>query len=263
MFVYGPGGNGKTVFVNTIAGIVGSYATVAPMDTFMASIGDRHPTDLAMMRGARLVTASETEEGRAWAESRIKQMTGGEPIAARYMRQNFFTYRPRFKLLLIGNHKPVLKNVDEAVRRRFRLVPFVRKPANPDPRLADKLREEWPAILRWMIEGCLAWQRDGLGQPEAVKAASDEYFDQQDTFGAWAAERCVFAGHLQERPFALLGDYNAWAEKNGERPANRRRLREWLERQERITYKVVRGVDYVVGIGLRPPEGGFRGARDD
>jgi putative DNA primase/helicase len=140
MFVYGPGGNGKTVFVNTLAGILGSYGTVSPMDTFTEHYGDRHPTDLAMLRGARLVTASETEEGRAWAESRIKQLTGGEPITARFMRQDFFTFVPNFKLLIVGNHKPVLRNVDEAARRRFRIVPFTRKPANPDPRLADKLR---------------------------------------------------------------------------------------------------------------------------
>jgi P4 family phage/plasmid primase-like protien len=263
VFCYGPGGNGKSVFTNTIAGILGSYATVAPMDTFTAQVGDRHPTDLAGLRGARLATASETEEGRAWAESRIKQMTGGEPITARFMRQDFFTYVPNFKLLLIGNHKPVLRNVDEAARRRFRIVPFIRKPANPDPRLADKLRDEWSAILRWAIDGCLAWQREGLRVPQVVKSTSDQYFEQQDTFGAWAAERCVFAGHLQERPGVLLSDFNSWAERNGERPSNRNRLREWFERQAGLSYKRVRGSDYVCGIGLRPPEHGFRGTRDD
>jgi putative DNA primase/helicase len=263
LFVYGPGGNGKTVFANTLTGILGSYATIAPMDTFTAQVGDRHPTDLAMLRGARLVTASETEEGRAWAESRIKQMTGGEPITARFMRQDFFTYVPNFKLLLIGNHKPILRNVDEAARRRFRIVPFIRKPEQPDQRLAEKLRLEWPAILRWAIDGCLAWQREGLNVPPVVRAASEEYFEQQDVLGAWAAERCVFAGHLQERPSRLLADFNGWAEANGEKPISRNRLREWLERQGGITYKRIHGYDHVSGIGLRPPETSFKGLRDD
>ena len=94
------------------------------METFTASKSDKHPTDLAMLRGARLVTASETEEGKAWAESRIKQMTGGDPITARFMRQDFFTYTPEFKLTIIGNHKPVLKNIDDAARRRFNIIPL-------------------------------------------------------------------------------------------------------------------------------------------
>ena len=131
-FVYGTGGNGKGVFLNTVAGILGDYAATAAMDTFTASQGDRHPTDLAMLRGARLVTAAETEEGRAWAESRIKQLTGGDPITARFMRQDFFTFQPAFKLVIVGNHKPVLRNVDEAARRRFNIIPFTRKPPKPD-----------------------------------------------------------------------------------------------------------------------------------
>lgn len=255
LFVYGPGGNGKTVFVNTLAGIAGGYGTVAAMDTFIQQHGDRHTTDLAMLRGARLVTAGETEEGRAWAESRIKQMTGGEPITARFMHQNNFTYTPCFKLLLVGNHKPVLRNVDEAARRRFRIVPFIHKPPAPDLQLADKLRAEWPAILRWMIDGCLAWQRHGLGQPEAVKAATADYFEAQDSFGAWAAERCILDHQLQERPSRLLADFNAWAEANGERPTTRHRLRGWIERQAALRYKRVKGADYVAGIGLRAVDG--------
>ena len=251
LFVYGPGGNGKTVFVNTLTGVAGNYATVAPMDTFTTSYGDRHPTDLAMLRGARLVTASETEEGRAWAESRIKQLTGGEPITARFMRQDFFTFTPTFKLTLIGNHKPVLRNVDDAARRRFNIVPFTYKPETPDPLLAEKLRAEWPAILRWMLDGCLAWQRHGLRQPEAVRAATADYFAAQDVFGAWAAERLIFGPDLSERPGTLLADFNAWATRNGEGQRSRNALRAWLDRQPNLGRRTVRGVDYVRGVALR------------
>jgi putative DNA primase/helicase len=118
VFVCGPGGNGKSVFLNTVANILKTYASTSAMDTFTVSHNDKHPTDLAMLRGARLVTASETEEGRSWAESRIKQMTGGDRISARFMRQDFFEFTPQFKLTIVGNHKPILRNVDEAARQR-------------------------------------------------------------------------------------------------------------------------------------------------
>jgi putative DNA primase/helicase len=189
-FVYGPGGNGKGVFMNVITKIMGDYAATAAMDTFTASISDKHPTDVAKLRGARIVTASETEEGKAWAESRIKQLTGGDRISARFMRQDFFEYDPQFKLMLIGNHKPVLRNVDDAARRRFLLVPFEQKPPKPDFELEAKLLAEGPAILRWMILGCLDWQRDGLVKPPSVIAATDEYFADQDQFAQWLGECC-------------------------------------------------------------------------
>jgi putative DNA primase/helicase len=139
---------------------------MAAMDTFTASRGDKHPTDLAMLRGARLVTASETEEGKAWAEARIKSLTGGDDFSARFMRQDFFEFKPAFKLCIIGNHKPVLQNVDDAARRRFNNIPFTRMPENPDRELEAKLMKEAPGILRWMIEGCLDWKRNGLMRPQ-------------------------------------------------------------------------------------------------
>jgi putative DNA primase/helicase len=190
VFIYGPGGNGKSVFLNVLTAILSAYAATAAMDTFTASRGDKHPTDLAMLRGARLVTASETEEGREWAEARIKQMTGGDPITARFMRQDFFTFVPSFKLTIVGNHQPALRNVDDAAKRRFRIVPFTRKPARPDTELEHKLRAEWPAILRWMIEGCLEWQQHGLTKPASVTAATNDYFSEQDLLSQWLDEEC-------------------------------------------------------------------------
>jgi len=188
LFGYGSGGNGKGVFLNTVSRIMGDYARNAAMDTFTASATDKHPTDLAMLRGARLVTASETEEGRAWAEARIKALTGGDTITARFMRQDFFEYVPHFKLTIIGNHKPVLKNVDDAAKRRFNVVPFVHKPAKPDLQLEHKLKAEWPAILRWMIKGCLDWQLHGLVRPDVVKNSTAEYFSEQDTVSQWVSD---------------------------------------------------------------------------
>ena len=123
-FIYGTGRNGKGVFLNTLTAILDSYAAVASMETFTASHNEQHPTGIAMLRGARLVTAQETEEGRRLAERRIKAMTGGDPISARFMRQDYFTFMPSFKLIIAGNHKPGLRNVDQAIRRRLHLIPF-------------------------------------------------------------------------------------------------------------------------------------------
>jgi len=163
-FIFGTGANGKTTFINTITACAGEYHRVAPIETFTASSTDRHPTELAGLRGARLVTAVETEEGRRWDESKIKALTGGDPISARFMRQDFFQYTPQFKLIIAGNHKPGLRSVDEAIRRRFNLIPFTVTipPERRDPDLFEKLKPEWPGILKWAIDGCLAWQRDGL-----------------------------------------------------------------------------------------------------
>jgi P4 family phage/plasmid primase-like protien len=113
-FLYGTGGNGKGVFLNTMTAILGDYAKVAPADMFTVTQNKRHPTDVAMLQGARLVTAQETKEGKFWAEAKIKALTGGDPITARFMRQDFFTYAPQFKLVIAGNHKPRLRNVDES-----------------------------------------------------------------------------------------------------------------------------------------------------
>ena len=221
-FLYGPGGNGKSVLLDTLNGILAEYAKTAVMDSFTASAHDKHTTDLAMLRGARLVSVSETEEGRAWAETRIKQLTGGDEITARFMRQDNFTFKPQFKLVIVGNHKPVLRNVDDAVRRRFNIIPFDKKPPEKDPHLAEKLREEWPAILAWMIEGARDWQENGLIRPDAVQAATEEYFEAQDTFGQWLEECCEIGAHEWEAVSKLYQSWSTFADRQGDKPGSQR-----------------------------------------
>jgi putative DNA primase/helicase len=191
-FGFGTGANGKSVLINTISGILGDYHRTAAIETFTASKVDRHPTDLAGLRGARLVTAIETEEGRRWDEAKIKALTGGDRIAARFMRQDFFEYVPAFKLVIAGNHKPSLRSVDESIRRRLNLLPFTVTipPEERDRDLPEKLKAEWPGILRWMIQGCLEWQRIGLAPPKAVCDATAAYLEAEDAVGAWIEERC-------------------------------------------------------------------------
>ena len=225
-FYYGTGGNGKGVFLNTLTGIMGDYAAVASMETFTSSGTDRHPTDLAMLRGARLVTAQETEEGRKWAESRIKAMTGGDPITARFMRQDFFTFQPSFKLNIAGNHKPGLRNVDEAIRRRFNLFPFdVKIPAAlRNPELPEELKAEWPGILKWMIAGCMEWQRIGLAPPKAVTDATTEYFEAEDALGQWLQECCQTGSNDRATSREMFESWSQWTGRTGEYTGTQKRF---------------------------------------
>ena len=229
-FLYGTGANGKSVFLNTISGLMGDYAKTAPIETFIDSKNEHHPTDLAGLQGARLITAVETEDGRRWAESKLKALTGGDRIAARFMRQDFFEFAPVFKLVIAGNHKPGLRTVDEAMRRRFNLLPFtVTIPASErDPELTDKLRAEWGGILQWMLEGCLAWQSQGLLTPKTVSKATADYLAAEDVLSRWMEDRCVTGMNVWGSASALFADWRQWAEANGEFIGSQKRFSENL-----------------------------------
>jgi putative DNA primase/helicase len=228
-FLYGTGANGKSVFIATISAILADYHRTAPIETFTASSVERHPTDLASLRGARLVTAAETEEGRRWAETKLKSLTGGDKIAARFMRQDFFEFIPQLKLMIAGNHKPGLRSVDEAIRRRLHLIPFtITIPeAERDLRLTEKLKSEWPGILQWALDGCLAWQREGLNPPDVVRDATAAYLQAEDALSAWIEECCERTGFATTT--ALFASWKAWAERTGEYSGSRKRFREQLE----------------------------------
>lgn len=230
-FIYGLGANGKSVFLNTIAGILGEYHRTAPIETFTASTFDRHPTELAGLRGARLVTSIETEEGRRWAESRIKSLTGGDRISARFMRQDYFEFSPQFKLVIAGNHKPGLRSVDEAIRRRFNLVPFTVHipPEERDERLTDKLKAEWPGILAWMVQGCLDWQRLGLDPPAVVKSATAEYLEAEDALSSWIDDKCDRSEQSRESSTDLFLSWKSWADAAGEFAGSQKRFSQKLE----------------------------------
>jgi putative DNA primase/helicase len=238
-FLYGTGANGKSTFLNAITGAMGDYCRIAPIETFTASVNERHPTDLAGLRGARLVSAVEPEEGRRWAESKIKALTGGDKISARFMRQDFFEFTPQFKLLIAGNHKPGLRSVDEAIRRRFYLIPFtVTIPAGErDPGLLEKFKTEWPGVLHWMIEGCLHWQKHGLAPPTVVTAATAAYLEAEDATAAWIADCCEFDPNHWERSNDLFASWSAWTQKTGEYTGSQKRFLERLEARPGIMPK--------------------------
>ncbi len=202
--------------------------------------------------------AQETEEGRARAMSKLKMMTGGDIISARFMRQDFFDYEPQFKVWILGNHKPVLPRVDEAIKRRFHLVPFVVTipPAERDRQLGDKLKAEYPAILRWMLDGCIAWQRDGLKPPATVIDATQAYLADEDSIGAWTHECCWVGKQYYATLVDLFASWKAWAEANGERPGQRKELAKALDARPELTRRLQTGTHRTGWDGLcvkRPP----------
>jgi putative DNA primase/helicase len=215
---YGSGQNGKSVFIKTLTGILGTYASQASIETFLASKFDRHPEELASFRGVRLVVASEPDQSRSWNESMIKQITGGEKIRARFMRQNSFEYTPLFKLLVSANHKPSLRSTDKAIRRRFHIVPFEVQIADEeiDKDLADKLIAEWPQIFTWMLAGLDAWKATGLAPPDEVLAATTEYMEAQDIRGDWLEECCDRIGTAVTATAELFANWKVYAEARGE-----------------------------------------------
>ena len=242
LFGWGPGGNGKSVFLATVLAVMGEQARTASLVALTSVDAERYGRDLAGLMGARLVAVPESDAGPLWAERRLKLLTGGDrgPDGTRCC-----------KILVMGNHPPGLQHVDEAIQRRFRIVPFGQRPARPDRGLETALRAEAPAILRWMIEGCLAWQAEGLGQPPAVVEATADYLETQDAFGQFLAERCDLAqpaGRITVA--ALFAAWRLWAEAQGEPVGSRRTLAEAMNargfRRDRSETE-----RFYVGLGLR------------
>lgn len=251
VFIYGPGGNGKSVFINILSKVLKDYAVTAPMEAFTSSKNDQHPTIYARMDGARLASASETEQGRTFAEARIKQLTGGDPIPARYMRQDFFEFDPKFKLVIVGNHHPVLARVDDALRRRFIILPFILKPETPDQDLERKLEGELPEILGWMIEGCLDWQKNGLIRPQSVMDATKNYLEDQDIFGQWLDEYCEIGPKLNEGAAALYHNWQIYNEASGEKAGSQKSFGSMLAKQGFRQFRQTTGDRMRCWAGLR------------
>jgi P4 family phage/plasmid primase-like protien len=186
LFIHGPGGNGKGVFIHTLEYIFGDYSTTASMDTFADNHGfHRHPADIAALNGFRLVVTSEVAEGQAWDEVRIKALTGGDRISARLMRENFSNFVPNFKIMVIGNNEPSLKTVDDAMKRRLQMALFDFKPPVKNLDLESELKAEGDEILSWMVEGALDYHKNGMIIPETVREETDRYFSEQDALGEW------------------------------------------------------------------------------
>lgn len=251
-FFQGSGANGKSVFLQTIAAVMGDHAATATLDTFMETKAGRHLTELAGLRSARLVIVPETEAGRSWAEGRIKMVTGGEKVRANFMHRDHFEFVPRFKLVVMGNHRPALTGVGEAMRRRMQVVPFsvTIPPERRDPKLVKSLLNERAGILGWMLDGCAEWQRIGLSPPDSVQAAAEDYFASEDLVGQWIVEVCLCAPSERATSRALFGSWVKWCEAEGHLPGGTRTLGETL-RARGLTSAKVAGARGWAGIGLR------------
>jgi putative DNA primase/helicase len=220
--LYGAGSNGKSVLINIVRDLLGEYGEHAAIETFMTRQQSGIPNDLARLRGSRIVTATETNEGHRLNESLIKQVTGGEPITARFLREEFFTYQPQFKLWFSVNCKPTITGTDYGLWRRVRLIPFeVRFPEGDprrDDRLPEKLEAELPGILAWAVRGCHDWLENGFRIPQAVRLATEEYQRESDVVGLFISDCCVVKPEATVRAGELYKAYVSWAEEQGMRP---------------------------------------------
>ncbi len=252
MFInHGAGANGKSTFQEALAECLGDYAMRAPTEMLMVKRTGGIPNDVARLKGARFVAASETEEGRRLAESLVKDLTGQDTITARFMRAEFFDFKPSHKLWLSTNHKPEIRGTDSAIWRRIRLVPWsvTIPPAERDRKLPEKLRQELAGVLAWVVQGCIEWRREGLGEPEEVRAATAGYRAEMDTLAAFIDECCVVAQNARTPATHLYTAYKGWCEESGERHDTQKKF--GMRLTERGFEREKAGVYYWLGIGLR------------
>jgi putative DNA primase/helicase len=260
LMLYGKGANGKSTFLNALIDLLGpGYAMQAADGLLMAKNSESHPTDRADLYGKRFVSSVEVDDNRRLAESRVKQLTGGDAIRARRMREDFWQFKPTHKLWLAANHMPVIKGTDLGIWRRVKLVPFtVTIPISErDPDLPAKLAAERAGILAWAVRGCLDWQREGLAEPEEVTAATDEYRDEMDTLGEFLAGHCIEGSAYTTRAADMLKAYSSWCYDAGEKQIGQRRLGKALS--ERGFERYTNNGTWYRGIGLRYGTNGTNG----
>jgi putative DNA primase/helicase len=253
VFLIGGGSNGKSTFINTIKDLLGEYGKQAKSDTFIKKKETGANNDIARLVGARFVSAIESEDGEQLSEAFVKQITGGEPVLARFLRQEYFEFIPEFKVFFTTNHKPVIKGVDEGIWRRIRLIPFnLQLPKEKrDKKLPEKLSLEMPGILNWALEGCLKWQRSGLNDPATVMKATGDYKEEMDILGPFLYECCFVNGTMKIEAKELYEVYSNWCFKNGEFALKNRAFYRALETKG---YKRDRGNSnkfWIYGITLK------------
>jgi len=265
---FGEGANGKSTLFDLLARILGGYSAAMPAHFFAIQKHDKHDTEIARLRGVRLAVASETSNGCALDEAKVKRLTGGDVVTGRFMHKDFIEFRPTAKFVLLTNHRPRLRSTGEGIRRRVLLVPFDNViPADKrDGKLAERLfREEAPGILRWIVDGARDWsaREEHLEPPAAVTTATSEYHADEDVLARFVDERCTRDASAKTAPTVLFNAFRAWCERNGER--HDVSARNIGERLDRLGFKRGRsqGVRWIAGIALDHDGPGVDGADGD
>jgi putative DNA primase/helicase len=219
--LWGNGANGKSTFLETIIRLLGTHAATTPFSTVMVQRNPGGPrNDLAALHGARLVKASEAEQKNVFAESTVKEITGGDTITARFLFKEHFSYKPSWKLWLSSNFRPDIRGTDDAIWRRIRLIPFTRQftGTNKDARLREKLEAELPGILSWAVSGCMLWQNTGLKPARTVENATLEYRLESDQVGRFIKDRCQLQDSARTPAKLLYDGFLRWCVANHEKP---------------------------------------------
>ncbi len=264
----GKGSNGKSVFVSTLTKLLGDYTRNTPAATFLDRRNDQ-TSDLAALVGSRLVTATEGEETTSFSESLLKRVTGQDPISARFMYKEFFTFNPTFKVLFATNEVPRIRSQNYAMKRRVKLIPFrvrfyyahEQKVPVRDETLTEKLRAELPGILAWAVRGCLDWQKNGLGMPDAIQTEVDSLFDSMDVLAEFLEERCTIRPGARVESGILWKAYRSWCDEKARKPAftAAHNFTRELHKRDGIEPAKSNNVRYVSGLGLKGEDAGTLG----
>ncbi|MGI6225755.1 MAG: DNA primase family protein [Peptococcales bacterium] len=251
--LYGTGRNGKSVFLNTILYVLGDYGKQAQPTILLERHNDNTSNDIAAIRGVRFAPTSEIAEGKNLAEAVVKQLTGGDEVVARFLYGEYFTFKPQAKIFLATNHKPIIKGTDIAIWERIHLIPFTVfiPEGERDKHLADKLKAEADGILLWAVEGCLAWQREGLNPPDIVRQAVKSYREEMDVLASFINECCTIASYAKVQSGQLYEKYQAWCKENGETPLNQRNFGLRLKERGFNNRRGTGGRTMWEGIGLK------------
>ncbi len=261
--LHGTGRNGKSTFLNTFLDMMGDYGRKGPGELLLQKRGETHPTERSILFGARFVPCIETEEGRRMDETMVKELTGGDKVSTRRMRENHWEFDPTHHLWMGTNHKPTIKGTDLGIWSRVRLVPFrVTIPRQDrDTTLMEKLQREWPGIFAWAVQGCRDWQENGLQEPPEVWQATTEYRDEMDVLGAFIEDRCVEEEGTRSTATVLYDAYQLWAKDSGERVLPKRNFGQRLEERGYLAGKGAKGIRLWRGLrlleqGEEPPHQG-------
>jgi putative DNA primase/helicase len=254
-FLYGLGANGKSVFCEVLQRLLGDYAITVSPDLIMLRRHGGIPNDVARLRGVRAALMNETSQGSRFDEAKLKDLTGGDTLTARFLHQEFFDFRPSHRIVIRGNHRPAINGTDEGIWRRLRLVPFTVRipPDEQDKDLLRKLESELPGILRWALAGCLEWQRDGLKPPAIVTEAVRKYREESDILGRFITECCEVRKLAQVKSSVFFQRYQQFAEQSGERWVASKELPYEMQRRGFEQKRSNAGVIYL-GLELTQPE---------